>query len=131
MKILIVEDDFVVRQGIRYSLDWEKYDLSICADAANGKQGLEMVEKMNPDIIITDVRMPIMDGLEFSEKVLDKNAEAKIIILSGYDDFSYAKQAIRLGVRDYLLKPIDADELLKCVCRMRDEIQLPDLLLSE
>lgn len=122
MKILIVEDDFVVRQGIRFSFEWEKYGLSICGDAANGKQGLELAKSLNPDIIITDIRMPIMDGLEFAEKILDINPEAKIIILSGYDDFSYAKKAIHLGVYDYLLKPIDADELLKCICRLRDEI---------
>lgn len=122
MKILIVEDDFVVRQGIRFSFEWENYGLSICGDAANGKLGLELVDSLKPDIIITDIRMPIMDGLEFSEKVLGKNPEAKVIILSGYDDFSYAKKAIRLGVYDYLLKPVDADELLKCICRLRDEI---------
>lgn len=122
MRILIVEDDFVVRQGIRFSFEWENYGLSICGDAANGKLGLELVDSLKPDIIITDIRMPIMDGLEFSEKVLGKNPEAKVIILSGYDDFSYAKKAIRLGVYDYLLKPVDADELLKCICRLRDEI---------
>lgn len=122
MKVFIVEDDFVVRQGIQCSLEWEEHGLSICGDAANGKQGLELVEKLEPDIIITDIRMPIMDGLEFAERVLDKNPNAKIIILSGYDDFAYAKQAIHLGIYDYLLKPIDGDELLKCVCKLRDEI---------
>lgn len=122
MKILIVEDDFVVRQGIRFSLEWEAYGLSICGDAANGKLGLELADQLNPDIIITDIRMPIMDGLEFTERLLHRKSKTKIIILSGYDDFAYAKKAIRLGVYDYLLKPIDADELLKCICRVRDEI---------
>ncbi len=122
MKILIVEDDFVVRQGIRYSFEWEKYDLTICGDAANGKQGLELVKTMDPDIILTDIRMPIMDGLAFAENVFLEKPDAKIIILSGYDDFTYAKKAIHLGVYDYLLKPIDADELLKCICKLRDEI---------
>lgn len=120
MKILIVEDDFVVRQGIRLSLEWEKYNLSICADASNGKLGLELAKKLHPDIIITDIRMPIMDGLEFTEKVLSILPDVKIIILSGYDDFSYAQKALRLGVNDYMLKPVDADELLKCVCDVRD-----------
>lgn len=122
MRILIVEDDFVVRQGICLSLEWEKYELSICADASNGKLGLELAERLHPDIIITDIRMPIMDGLEFTEKVLNILPDVKIIILSGYDDFSYAQKALRLGVNDYLLKPVDADELLKCVCDVRDSV---------
>ena len=122
MKILIVEDDFVVRQGICLSLEWEEYGLSICGDAANGKQGLEMAEALKPDIILTDIRMPIMDGLEFAENVLKILPDVKIIILSGYDDFTYAKQALRLGVDDYLLKPVDAEELLQCVCSLRDKL---------
>ena len=122
MKILIVEDDFVVRQGIKYSLDWENYGLTICGDAPNGKMGLEMALRLDPEIIITDIRMPIMDGLEFAELLLDQKPNAKVIILSGYDDFAYAKKAIHLGVYDYLLKPVDADELLKCICKLRDEI---------
>ena len=122
MKVLIVEDDFVVRQGICLSLEWEDYGLSICGDATNGKQGLEMAEALNPDIILTDIRMPIMDGLKFAENVLKILPDVKIIILSGYDDFAYAKQALRIGVDDYLLKPVDAEELLQCVCSLRDEI---------
>ena len=123
MKILIVEDDFVVRQGIKYSLDWEQYGLIVCGDASNGKQGLDVALRQEPEIIITDIRMPVMDGLEFSELLLDQRPDAKIIILSGYDDFSYAKKAIHLGVYDYLLKPVDAEELLKCICKLRDEIK--------
>lgn len=120
MKIMIVEDDYVVRQGIIYSLDWEKYGLSICGEADNGEEGLEIAERSSPDIIITDIRMPIMDGIQFSKRIREKYPETKIIILSGYDDFTYAKQAIHIGVHEYLLKPIDADELLKCVCRLRN-----------
>ncbi|MBQ7371994.1 MAG: response regulator, partial [Blautia sp.] len=122
-KVLIVEDDFVVRRGIQYSLEWDKYDLAICGDATNGQQGLIQMENLHPDIIITDIRMPIMDGLEFVERALEKSTQVKFIILSGYSDFEYAKRAIRLGVSDYLLKPIDADELMKCVCRLRDKIE--------
>lgn len=122
MKVLVVEDDYVVRQGIIYSLEWENYDLSICAQAANGDQGLKMTAAHRPDIIITDIRMPIMDGLVFATEIRKNYPETAIIILSGYDDFEYAKQAIKIGVNDYLLKPIDAEELLKCVCRIRDDL---------
>lgn len=123
MKILLVEDDFIVRKGIILSLDWEKEGMEICGEAANGEQGIKMAEKYNPDIIITDIRMPIMDGLEFSRKIKQLDPEMEIIILSGYDDFEYARQAIGIGVYEYLLKPIDADELLKSVCRLRDDLQ--------
>lgn len=123
MKVLIVEDDFIVRQGIIYSIDWEKNGLSICGQAVNGMQGLELLEEMKPEIVITDIRMPIMDGIMFSQKVKEKYPETEIIILSGYDDFTYAKQAIHIGVHEYLLKPIDADTFLECVCRLKDQLE--------
>lgn len=123
MKVLVAEDDFIVRQGIIQSLDWEAYGLTICAAVGNGEQGMKSAEECNPDIIITDIRMPIMDGLKFAEEMKALRPSVRIIILSGYDDFEYAKKAIHIGIYEYLLKPIDAEELLKCVCKLRDEIE--------
>ena len=123
MKVLVVEDDFIVRQGILLSLDWEKYGLQICGQAANGEAGWERVEELHPEIVLTDIKMPIMDGLQLAEKIKAKYPEIEIVIFSGFDDFTYAKQAIHLGVNEYLLKPIDAEELLKCVCNLKDAIQ--------
>lgn len=123
MKVLIVEDDYIVRKGIICSLEWEKYGLVICGECSNGEQGIIMAEEQKPDIIITDVRMPIMNGLKFSEKVKKILPSVKIIVLSGYEDFQYAKEAIRIGVYEYLLKPIDAAELLNCVCLLKNEIE--------
>lgn len=123
MKILLVEDDFIVRQGILYSIDWKSHHLEICGEAMNGEQGYDMAINMQPDIIITDIRMPVMDGLQLAEKIKKVHPEMEIIILSGYDDFSYAKEAIHIGVHEYLLKPIDAEEFLKCVCKLRDSIE--------
>lgn len=123
MKILLVEDDFIVRQGILYSIDWSEHNLEICGEAMNGEQGYEMAVSKQPDIIITDIRMPVMDGLQLAEKIKKVYPHMEIIILSGYDDFSYAKEAIHIGVHEYLLKPIDAEEFLKCVCRLRDSIE--------
>lgn len=122
IKMMLVEDDFVVRRGIHYSVEWEAYGIDICAEAVNGRDGLLLAEEHKPDLIITDIRMPIMDGLQFTEKLRSIQPDTCVVILSGYDDFVYAKQAIHMGVNEYLLKPIDADELLKCVIRLRDEI---------
>lgn len=123
MRVLLVEDDFIVRQGIVYSIDWESHGLQICGEAMNGEQGYEMVERLKPDIVITDIRMPIMDGLKLAEKIKETYPDMEIIILSGYDDFAYAKKAIHIGVHEYLLKPIDADEFLGCVCKLKEEIE--------
>lgn len=123
MRILLVEDDFIVRKGIVCSLDWDAYGLEICGEAANGRQALERMEEVRPDILITDIRMPIMDGLELAKRVREKYRQIKIVILSGYDDFEYARQAIRIGVQEYLLKPVDADKLLEIISRLKTEIE--------
>ena len=122
MKVLLVEDDFVVRQGIKNSIEWNEHGLEICEEAMNGEVGFGMVEDHRPEIVITDIKMPIMDGLIFTQKVKEKYPEIEVIILSGFDDFEYAKKAIHYGVHDYLLKPINADELVRCICRLRNEI---------
>ena len=103
MRVLVVEDDFIVRKGIILSLEWEKEGFEICGEAANGIQGFQKVKETHPDIILTDIRMPGEDGLAFSQKVRDAYPAIKIVILSGYDDFAYAKQALKIGVFEYLL----------------------------
>lgn len=123
MRVLVVEDDFIVRKGIILSLEWEKEGFEICGEAANGIQGFQKVKETHPDIILTDIRMPGEDGLAFSQKVRDAYPAIKIVTLSGYDDFAYAKQALKIGVFEYLLKPVDADELLSVVVRLRKEIE--------
>lgn len=123
MKILVVEDDFIVRKGIILSLDWEKEGFQICGEAANGITGFELAKELQPDIILTDIRMPREDGLSLSKRVRCDYPWMKIVILSGYDDFSYAKQALQIGVFEYLLKPINADELLETVVKLKKEIE--------
>ncbi|MDU7031352.1 MAG: response regulator [Clostridiales bacterium] len=123
MKILVVEDDFIVRKGIILSLDWEKEGFQICGEAANGVSGFELVKELQPEIILTDIRMPREDGLSLSKRIRSAYPWMKIVILSGYDDFSYAKQALQIGVFEYLLKPIDADELLETVVKLKKEIE--------
>lgn len=122
MKILIVEDDYIVRKGIILSLDWEKEGFEICGEAANGVQGFERVQETQPDIILTDIRMPVEDGLSFSQRVREQFPDTQIVILSGYEDFAYAKKALKIGVFDYLLKPVNAEELLSTVIHLREKI---------
>lgn len=121
-KLLIVEDERWEREGLVDFLNWSELEISIVGAAVNGLQGLELAEKYNPDIIITDIKMPIIDGIEFSGKVRDFLPDCRIIIVTGYDDFEYAKVSIQLGVNVYLLKPVRKDELLNALKRIVKDI---------
>ena len=97
-KLIIVEDEKLVRENIAFSIKNGNIDIQVVGEAENGVRALELVKEVNPDIILTDICMSKMDGLEFIECVKEINANIKIVIVSGYDDFSYAQKAIRLGV---------------------------------
>jgi two-component system response regulator YesN len=123
ISLMLVDDEPIVRKGIRTSIDWESLNIKFAAEAANGVDGLEKALLIKPDIIITDIRMPVMDGLEFCKKLREELPTAKIVILSGYDHFSYARKALRLGIMDYLLKPVGAEELVQTITRIKKEIE--------
>jgi two-component system response regulator YesN len=110
-KVFFVEDEVVIREGIRDSVDWAAHGLEYCGEAPDGEMALPLLQALNPDILITDIRMPFMDGLQLSQIVRDRLPNTKIIILSGHDEFEYAQQAIKLGVFEYLLKPISLQDL--------------------
>lgn len=111
--VLMVDDEEEVIQIIRRKIDWEALGFFVCGQARNGMEALEMVEELQPDVVMTDIKMPYMDGLELSRQLKERYKDIRIIIFSGFDDFDYAKQAIGLEVEDYLLKPIDATEIRK------------------
>ncbi len=121
-KLLLVDDEPIIRKGIKTSIDWSKYDIEISGEASNGKDALEKALVMLPEIVITDIRMPIMDGLSLSESLKKMLPDTKIIILSGYEDFSYAKKALSLGVTEYLLKPVGAEELISLIVKVKNDI---------
>lgn len=123
IRVMLVDDEAIVRKGIRESIEWEKYDVSIAGEASNGAAALEMIHEVNPDIVITDIRMPLMDGLEFAGKLKEQKPDVKIIILSGYEDFVYAKRALQLGANDYILKPISDEEIVVAITKLKDEIE--------
>ena len=93
----------------------------VAGDAENGEDALEKIEALEPDLILTDIRMPYMDGLTLAERVRQKYPSMKIVIFSGYDDFEYAKQAIKLNVTEYILKPVNVEELT-AICRRSRQI---------
>ena len=110
-KIMLVDDEEEVRTSIIKQVDWEKIGFRVVSDAENGEDALEKIDIYEPDVIMTDIRMPYMDGLSLIEKVHSKYPTVKFLIFSGFDDFEYAKEAIRLGVSEYILKPINSEEL--------------------
>jgi two-component system, response regulator YesN len=122
IKLMIVDDESIIRKGIRTSIDWGALQVEIVGEAQNGKQALELVQQWMPDIVLTDIRMPQMDGLEFAQQLKQQYPYIKIIILSGYDDFNYARKALTIGVTDYLMKPVGADELTTLISKIGDEI---------
>lgn len=103
-RVIIVEDEFIVRYGIRSMIDWEGIGMQLAGEAANGKEALELMEAEMPDILITDIKMPVMDGIELIGKIRAVSPDIKIIILSNLEDFQYAKEAIKHGVSEYLIK---------------------------
>ena len=125
MKILIVDDEQIMRNGLRVTVDWESYGFEIIDAVANGKRAIQVCEeKAVPDIVITDIRMPVMDGLELTKELTTRYPHTKIIIISAYDDFKYAQQAIGLGASEYILKAdLDCDALLAVLIKMKEQIE--------
>lgn len=120
--MLIVDDEVIIRRGIKTSIEWSSYGINIVGEAKNGKEALEKALALRPNIVLTDIRMPIMDGLEFSKKLKEALPDTKIVILSGYDDFEYAKQAIRLNIDEYVLKPFGCEELIRLILKLKNKI---------
>lgn len=119
LKVLIVEDEEMIRQGIILTVDWAALNCAVVGQAANGEEGLEKVKELKPDLIITDIKMPRMDGIQMVTKLREAGNQAKVIILTAYDSFAYAQSALRLGAVDYLLKPFHDGDLENAVLRIQ------------
>lgn len=122
MRILIVEDEVKIRRGLA-ALIARQTDNEIVGEAKNGQEGLELIQRTNPDLVITDVRMPQMDGLEMIEALQERGITVHCVILSGYSEFEYAKKAIRYGVDDYLLKPLAPEDILSLLLQIRGKLE--------
>ncbi|MEI3609777.1 response regulator transcription factor [Pseudogracilibacillus sp. SO10305] len=125
LRMMIVEDERWMRKGLEKMLDWGDLNIKHVASASNGQEALELLHSCKPDIIITDVKMPRIDGFGMLDKISEiTDRTPKIIIVSGYNDFDYAKKAIQHGVADYILKPVDPEELKKTITKIIDMIRL-------
>lgn len=122
LKIIIIDDEPAIRQGLRCIINWNSIGCEICAEAEDGKKGLEKVLELKPDIAIVDVKMPDMSGLEMIEELKKRQSNCLFIILTAFSDFKLAQKAIDLGVDSYVLKPIDEDELIDRVVKLKDQI---------
>lgn len=122
LKIFLVEDEIVMREGIKKNIDWEKENFEFVGDAGDGELAYPLILQKKPDILITDIKMPFMDGLELSRLVKAELPDIKIIVLSGYNEFDYAKEAIDIGIAEYMLKPVTSVKLLETLHKVEKTI---------
>jgi two-component system response regulator YesN len=124
-KVLLVDDEPSILRMLRELVQWTQYGFSVCAESGNGKDALENMKIHTPDLVITDIRMPLIDGLEFIQQSLKGlNSKATFIIVSGYDDFEVVRASFKLGVKDYLLKPLDIDDLVDVLIKVATELEV-------
>lgn len=123
LRLFLVEDESIIRETLRDTVPWAQYGYTFAGEAGDGEMALPLIRQVKPDVLITDIRMPFMDGLALSELVSREFPEMKIVIISGYDDFEYAQQAISIGVERYLLKPITKNALLEVLEEIKEKIE--------
>lgn len=121
--VFLVDDEIVVREGIRNNIPWDEIPFNLAGEAPDGEMALSMMQDLKPDILITDIRMPFLDGLELARIIRKTQPWVKIIILSGHDEFRYAREAISIGVEEYLLKPFSSAELLEVLRKVAAQIE--------
>ena len=137
LRVVVVEDEYYVRKGIIQSFDWEKLDCEIVGEAADGKAGIEVVEECRPDLVIVDIEMPVMDGIEMVRRLKGKQCTAEFIFLTAHQKFTYVHSALKLEAMDYLLKPFRYEDLEECIEKVRvkrhklDETGEQELLLTQ
>ena len=121
-RVLLVDDEEDIRMGISRKMDWESLGFSLAGEAENGAEALELAEQLRPDVVLTDIKMPFMDGLELCAQLRQTLPAAKVVVFSGFDDFECARQAMRMNVFEYILKPINAPELSEVMTRLKGEL---------
>ena len=123
LKVLIVDDEYLIRNHLKRLISWEEMGMEIAGEAVSASQALDLIDKTVPDIIFTDICMPLMDGIEFSKVVVEKYPHIKIVIITGHDEFDYAKRSINLGISNFILKPINRDEIRKAALELKSKIE--------
>ena len=120
--IILVDDEEEVRKSIIKKIEWQSAGFKVVGDAENGEDAIEKIEVLEPDVVLTDIRMPYMDGLALAEKIRQRYPSMKVVIFSGYDDFEYAQKAIKLNVTEYILKPVNVEELTSILKRIKSNL---------
>ncbi|NOV04501.1 response regulator [Paenibacillus planticolens] len=122
-KLILVDDEEDVREGVVREINWEAIGFEVIEKAENGREALEMVERLQPDVVVTDIQMPFMNGLQLAEAIRERFPTIKLIILTGHDEFEYAQRAIKLHIDEYVLKPFSAQELINALLKVKGQIQ--------
>ncbi|MFB9277169.1 response regulator transcription factor [Cohnella cellulosilytica] len=120
LKVITVDDERAVKQGLRKIIELNCPGFTVVGEAEDGQEALELVDRCDPDVVITDIMMPVMSGLELISRIRQRSEAIELIVMSGYDDFKYAQEALRYGVRDYLLKPMNVEAVSKLLNGLRD-----------
>lgn len=137
LKVVVVEDEYYVRKGIVQTFDWKKLDCEVVGEASNGRDGITVIEEQKPDLVIVDIEMPVIDGLEMVKILKSKQCKAEFIFLTAHQKFTYVHSALKLEAVDYLLKPFHYEELEACVRKVKIRLHKVDqetsktLLLTE
>lgn len=129
-KVLVVEDETLIRKGLIFSIKWAELNCNVIAEASDGEEGIEKIRRFKPDIVITDINMPILNGIDMIRETQEESFY-RAIIITGHDDFEYAKQAIKYGVSEYLLKPVEHEELGQAIQRAIREIDMQKAYQAE
>lgn len=133
IKVLIVEDEAGARNLLKIIVNWEEFHMKIIGEASNGREALFHMEKELPDLVVTDIKMPIMNGIELAEEIMKRYPSVKVIIITAYDEFRYAQQAIRAGAADFILKPMKRQEVKEALIKISGQIEkaeesVPDVM---
>ena len=123
IKIIIVDDEYLERNLLKNCIDWEKLGMEIVGEASNADDALNLIDKLRPDIVFTDINMPIIDGLKLSGIVLKQFPDIKIVVVTGFDDFDYAQKSIKIGISDFIVKPISDDDVYKTALNLKEQIE--------
>lgn len=121
-RVLLADDEEEIRSGISRKIDWASLGFRLVGEAGNGEEALELAEQLRPDVVLTDIKMPFLDGLELCRRLRVFLPGARLVVFSGFDDFEYARQAVSMGVSEYILKPINAPELIQVLEKLRDQL---------
>ena len=119
LRVLLVDDEIMIREGFKRLFDWEAHDCEVIGEAADGMEALAQIDTLQPDIVIMDINIPIMNGLKVIQISRIKHPEIAFVIVSGYDDFSYCREALRLQISDYILKPVNYEEFGSCIDNLK------------